>query len=43
MFGVLGALLRTALGLEEGGTLSGGRLLDGTALTVALGSELAAE
>ena len=43
VFGVLGALLRTAaLGFEEGGTLSGGRLLDGTAPTVALVSELAA-
>ena len=34
--------LRTALGFEEGGTLSGGRPLDGIVPAAALGSELAA-
>ena len=40
--GAVGALLRTALGLVEGGTFNAGRLFGGTALVVVLGSELVA-
>ena len=36
--GAVGALFRTALGLVEGGTFNGGRLLAGTAPVAVLGS-----